>query len=160
MSDTTTTPAKRVRKAPKKAAGTKTRKPAKSTAKKAPAKKAPAKPAKSTRKSSSEPRRGRGGLATDVLEVIERFVAGKVKLDEGKTLTPHRIALEIQKSDKLDAAPSAGAVTNVVKDMQEIGFITTHAKPLAVKAISAAGQKEGYHPLKAKANERKAKAKK
>lgn len=144
------------------------KRPASTTAKKAPAKTKPASTKKAASKKSTgkrsyvlhvDSRRGRGNLALDVAEVIGRFEKGKVKLPEGKTLTPHRISAEILASEEGSIAPSAGAITNVLRDMASIGYITLHKKPVAVKQVTAAGKAEGYAQLKDKARE-KAKASK
>ncbi len=135
---------------------TKTEKPAKAS-----------KPAKSTTKAKapkapeSEPkdRRSRGLLETDVLHVVKDFEAGKVKLEDGQTLTPHRIATLMVKTDSLDTRPSAGAISNIVAKWVQIGFATAHAKPFAFKGITAAGKKDGLDTLKQKAKDKKAKEK-
>jgi len=108
----------------------------------------------------SEPtkdRRSRGLLEADVKHVTDAFSEGKLQLGDGELLTPHRIVTKMVEMESLDTKPSAGAVTNIIRKWIEIGFASAHPKPLAFKAYTAAGKKEGLDSLKAKA---KAKAKK
>lgn len=101
--------------------------------------------------------RERGALELDVKDVTDAFDDGEIELEEGQTLTPHRIARLIADRDGLDKPPSTGAITNIIKKWDEIGYALTHDKPLAYKRISARGKKEGLDTLKDKAKE-KAKA--
>jgi hypothetical protein len=140
----------------------------KATSKKASSKKATTKKATTkkaaVKKESTGPRitkagtpaRERGSLELDVKSVTDAFAAGKIELPEGKTLTPHRISQLIASRDDVEA-PSTGAVSNVIKRWNEIGFALTDEKPLAFRRYSAKGEKDGLETLKAKAKE-KAKA--
>lgn len=97
--------------------------------------------------------RSRGNLEENVLAVVEDFEAGKIEVPEGKTFTPHLIAKVVTENTGKKA--STGAVTNVLKKWDEAGFILTHDKPYAYKAISARGKKEGYAKLMEKLAEKR-----
>ena len=144
-------------------AKTSTKKPKKAPAKKAPAKKAVKKtaPAKAPKVKSDEPsdRRSRGLLASDVHAIVKDFVKGKVKLDEGKLLTPTRISAIMVEEDSLETKPSPGAITNIIQKWVDVGYVTAYPKPFAFKAITAAGEREGLDALTEKAKAKAAKAK-
>ena len=130
---------------------------AKSTAKKSTAKKSTAKAAKPKAASSGE-KRSRGLLEADVKTITDKFDAGKITLEPGQLLTPHRIGKLLVEQDGLDKAPSTGAISNIITKWGEIGFANVNAAPLAFKGYSARGRKEGLESLKEKAAEKAKKA--
>lgn len=109
---------------------------------KAPAKKASA-AKKAPAKTVAEGRKPRGWLAAAVEKVCQDFLTVKVKLDEGKLLTPHRVAKIVQERDGSEEPPSTGAVSAVFKRWDDFGFATFNAKPFAFKKFTAKGEKEG-----------------
>ncbi len=113
---------------------------------KAPAKKATA-AKKAPAKTVAEGRKPRGWLAAAVLKVCQDFTSGKVKLEDGKLLTPHRVAKIVQERDGSEEPPSTGAVSAVFKRWDEFGFATFNAKPFAFKKLTAKGEKEGLEGL-------------
>lgn len=126
------------------------KKPAKAVKKTAPATKkatgAAANKAKRTRKPEDGPRRSRGQLEDDVLDVVVQLEkpAGRKKagIEDGDALTPHRIAQAMVKLDTLDSAPSAGAVTNIIAKWRDRGFCTaTKTRPFAFTGFTAATKK-------------------
>ncbi len=125
----------------------------KTTAKKAPA----AKKVSAPRKGVGEPRRSRGLLENDVLSVVQDFVKGKVKLADGKKLTPHVISTTMAEADSLDSKPSAGAISNILVKWGDIGFAKINPKPLAFTAFTKAGGEKGENltALKEKAAAKK-----
>lgn len=118
---------------------------------------------KTANKSEDKPKvqrnieRPRGWLSDAVKAVCDDFVSGKIELPEGKTLTPHYVSQLVAEREKLDKAPSTGAVSAVFKRWDEYGFILTHNKPFAFKDYSAKGKKEGLHGILDKRKEQRSK---
>lgn len=102
-------------------------------------------------------RRARGYLESDVKRVTDRFAEGVLTVEDGKLLTPHRIAKAIKELDSLEAAPSAGAVTATLKRWKEIGFADVNDAPLAFTGYTALGLSEGLTALKEKSRAGKSK---
>ena len=89
-------------------------------------------------------------LAKEVQKILDAYENGKMKVEEGRTLTPSLIANAVQHRKKMDAPPSTGAVTAVLDRWADYGYITLHPKPKAFKAFTAAGKRDGLAALKEK----------
>lgn len=157
MSGTRTSTARKTSAPAKKAAAKKTT--AKKTASKPAAKKTAAKKTASAPKASGKPRAARTDLEPEVLAVCTDYANGKLKVEGGKPLTPHRVAAVVGERRKGGAAPSVGAVAAVFDRWEKYGFALFTAAPKAFKAISAAGKKDGLAGTKAKYRESQKKAK-
>jgi hypothetical protein len=92
-------------------------------------------------------RRPRGWLAQDVKQVLDKCITGELSLEEGKALTPHRVARLVQVMDGLDKAPSTGAVAAVFKRWEEYGFATFSEKPYAFIDYTDQGRSVGLKGL-------------
>ncbi len=102
-------------------------------------------------------RRPRGWLATDVKDVCDKFITGEIILPEGKTLTPHRVAVLVKEQGGLEKPPSAGAVTAVFKRWQEYKFVVMNEKPFAFSDYTDEGRNVGLAGLiEARSSARKA----
>ena len=78
---------------------------------------------------SPAPLHGKGWLQKAVQKVCKAYVDGKLKLPEGKLLTPTAIANAVQKAGKLDAPPSTGAVSAVLDRWAEYDFAVIKTEP-------------------------------
>lgn len=113
-----------------------------------PAEKSTEQPKQKKQRKPVEERRARGLLEADVLTVTDKFVQGKLNLEDDKPLTPHRIARLIQKQDGLDEPPSTGAVSAVLDRWNKYGFANVSTKPTAFQSYTDAGVNEGLTALK------------
>lgn len=102
--------------------------------------------------------RPRGWLSDAVKDVCDDFLTGKIELPEGKTLTPHYVALQVAEKEGLENPPSTGAVSAVFKRWDEYGFALFHKKPFAFKDYSAQGKKVGLHGILDKRREKRKKS--
>jgi hypothetical protein len=139
------------------ATATKKKASKKASTKKATAKKATSVPKANDKRRDASARRGRGELEALVKDITDAYDAGKVELPEGKTLTPHRIAVMIEENG--EEKPSPGAVSAILARWDEVGYALTHDKPFAYKKIAAKGNKKGLDTLKQESREAKRKAK-
>lgn len=106
-----------------------------------------ASPKKTPTLTVADGRRPRGWLAASVVKVCQDYASGKVKLDDGKLLTPHRVAKIVQERDGSDEPPSTGAVSGVFKRWQDFGFATFNEKPFAFKKLTAKGERDGLDAI-------------
>lgn len=113
-----------------------------------------------TEETEPKDRRTRGLLEADIKRVTDKLVAGKLELPEGTNATPHRLANLLKEEDGLDAAPSTGAVANILTRWRDWGFALVNEKPLYFKGYSAKGKEQGLDALRAKAQEAKKAARK
>lgn len=97
-------------------------------------------------------RAARTDLEPEVKAVTDDFVTGKITLAEGESLTPHRIAKEVQQRRGAEKAPSTGAVSAVLDRWEGIGFATLSPKPKAFGDYTDAGREKGLSALKAEAS--------
>lgn len=107
------------------------------------------------------PTHGKGWLQEAILKVFEAVEAGKIKLDEGKTLTPTACAKIIAKTKKVGGKPvdqpSSGAVSACYDRLADYGLIKLHDKPKAFAGFTAKGKKESAESaVLARREERKA----
>jgi hypothetical protein len=100
----------------------------------------------------------RTNLETDVRVVCDAFVTGTLVLPEGKLLTPHAIAGAVMANRNDGSKVSGGAVAACLLRWNEIGYITTSAKPVAFLDYTDAGRTDGLGALKRQHSERLAAA--
>jgi hypothetical protein len=77
-----------------------------------------------------------------VLAICQAYLAGKLKVDGDKPLTPHRVA-KLVAARTGGEAPSTGAVAAVFDRWAEYGFALFSDKPKAFKKFTAKGEKDG-----------------
>lgn len=126
---------------------TKTKAPAKKASAPVSRKKEPSTP-KATAPTVASDRAPRTDLEPDVKKITDKFVNGKVKVEEGKFLTPHLVATLIQKARGADKPPSTGAVQSVFARWEKIGFAVVNPKPFAFLDYTDAGRSKGLAAMK------------
>jgi hypothetical protein len=92
-------------------------------------------------------RRPRGWLAASVKAVCDRYITGALTLPEGKSLTPHLVAREVQKDEGMDKPPSVGAVSAVFKRWDEYEFAQFSQKPFAFTDYTEKGREKGLQGI-------------
>lgn len=116
-------------------------------------------PAPAAEPTVAKDRRSKNALEEMVRAITDEFVSGHIQLEDGKRLTPHKIASLIATKYGVKA-PSAGAVTANLKRWADIGFITYTDSPFAFKGYTDAGTTQGLAALKATGRAAKAAARK
>lgn len=94
-------------------------------------------------------RRVRGQLEADVKMITDKHVLGTLTLPEGAAMTPHFIALALQKEESLASPPSTGAVAAILQRWVRIGYATVTEKPFAFEGYTQAAHAHGLASLKA-----------
>jgi len=89
----------------------------------------------------------RTDLEPDVKAVTDSFITGALVVEDGKPLTPHRIAAEVGKA-RAGNPPSVGAVSAVLVRWAKYGFAEVSDKPKAFVAYTAAGTEKGLSAMK------------
>jgi hypothetical protein len=98
-------------------------------------------------------------LEADVKAVTDDYVTGALTLEEGETLTPHRIAkLVHERRGEGQPKPSAGAVSAVLDRWVAYGFCTVSEKPVAFADYTDEGREKGLTAMKEQHRERAKKA--
>ncbi len=106
-------------------------------------------------------RRSRGMLETDVKEITDLYVQGKLDLPEGAVaLTPHFIGISIKKVGELEAVPSTGAIAAVLNRWEECGYAVLSEKPRGFATYTEEARTEGLAALKAKLKDSKKESRK
>lgn len=140
-----------LKKAPRKAATKAT--PAKAPAKRKPAAAKPAAKAApklavvadSGEKATRNKLGPQGWLQTEMVAICEEYESGKLKVEDDKPLTPHRIALIV--AERGHPQPSSGAVAAALARWKDYGFVILTEKPVAFKKMTANGKKKGLDAL-------------
>jgi hypothetical protein len=94
-------------------------------------------------------RRGRGYLAHDVNLLLKQVVTGEVQLAGkwGSRLTPRAIARLLQEVDGLDELPSSGAIADILKRWNKIGYADILSGPLQFRDFTEEGRKYGLDEM-------------
>lgn len=92
--------------------------------------------------------RARGELESEVKAITDKFLSGKIKLPEDKVLTPHYIALAIEKAFGYDEPPSTGAVAAVLNRWNQYGYARFGDTPFHFTGLTERGESEGLASLR------------
>lgn len=88
-------------------------------------------------------------LEGDLRRVLDDYVSGLLKLDEGTLPTPHTLAATIAARRGNGLKVSSGAVSDALARWVAIGFATVEGKPLRFVDYTEAARTQGLSALKA-----------
>lgn len=104
---------------------------------------------------AGDERRGRNVLELDIKRVTDQFTKGKLAkkyLADGEKLTPHKVANIIKEQDRLEEAPSTGAVAACFDRWAAVKFAEFSSKPVSFLGYVGDGTQKELDERKATAS--------